>query len=245
LKLVLPIIGLLVSGVCHAQASSSVALVEQFNSATISWKQFEVAKQIVQLQDRSVLQALESHLGDEDRHSRGNAAFVFAALGDDRGFDVITTILNDRSSRPMTRRAVPIAGIGIVTLEEVIAEDRYYAVFLLGQLKDPRAGPLLLPLLKDREVGIGVPWALGAIGYKPAIRPLIEILGESSDTNMLAVTIYALGKLDAKEALPAIRSVGDDAQAHFYLPGYDLVAKAAATAIARLEMPMNASSESR
>ena len=240
LKLVLPIIGLLVSGVCQAQAPSSVALVERFNSATIFWKQFEVAKQIVQLQDRSVLQLLEPHLGDEDRHSRGNAAFVFAALGDDRGFDVITTILNDRSSRPTTR-AVPIAGVGIVTLQEVIKEDRYYAVWLFGQLQDPRADPLLLPLLKDPEVGIGVPSALGAIGDKSAIRPLIEMLGESSDPTMLAVTIYALGKLDAKEALPAIR----DAQAHFYLPGYDWVAQAAATAIARLEMPINASPESR
>jgi HEAT repeat protein len=117
--------------------------------------------------------------------------------------------------------------------------------FSWSQLKDPRAGPLLLPLLKDREVGIGVTSALGAIRYKSAILPLIEILGESSDPNMLAVTIYALGKLDAKEALPAIRSVGDDAQAHFYLPGYDMVAKAAAKAIAKLEMPTNVSPESR
>ena len=236
MKLVLPIVALLVSGVCQAQAPSSVALVERFNSATIFWKQFEVAKQIVQLQDRSVLQALEPHLDDEDRHSRGNAAFVFAALGDDRGFDVIATILSDRSSRPITRGGF-FAGVGILTLQQTIAEDRYYAVWLFGQLKDLRAGPLLLPLLEDPEVGIGVASALGAIGDKSAIRPLIEILGNSRDLSMLVVTIYALGKLDAKEALPAIRSVRDDAQVRIYILGYDSVAKAAVTAIAKLESP--------
>jgi hypothetical protein len=36
-------------------------------------------------------------LHPEDRHLRGNAAFIYAWLGDPRGFDVIAAILSDRS----------------------------------------------------------------------------------------------------------------------------------------------------
>ena len=72
-------------------------LVEQFKTTTTFWKQFEVAKQIVALHDKSVLQALEPWLSNEDMQLRGNAAFIFASLGDDRGFQVIKAILENRS----------------------------------------------------------------------------------------------------------------------------------------------------
>lgn len=60
-------------------------LVEQFKTTTTFWKQFEVAKQIVVLHDKSVFQELEPWLSNEDMQLRGNAAFIFASLGDDRG----------------------------------------------------------------------------------------------------------------------------------------------------------------
>ena len=47
-----------------------------------------------------------------------------------------------------------------------IAADRYYAAHLLGDLRDPLAIPVLVPLLKDKEVNSIVPWALGEIGDK-------------------------------------------------------------------------------
>ena len=77
-------------------SESANGLVEQFESTTIFWKQFEVAKKIVALRDKSVLQEFEPWLSNEDRHVRGNAAFIFAGLSDDRGFEVIKGILNDR-----------------------------------------------------------------------------------------------------------------------------------------------------
>src|SRR5580704_1130343 len=80
-------------------SESASVLVEQFNSTTIFWKQFEVAENIVALHDKSVLQDLEPWLSNEDMLRRGNAAFIFASLGDDRGFQVIKAILEDRSSR--------------------------------------------------------------------------------------------------------------------------------------------------
>src|ERR1017187_3503358 len=85
----------------RAQQPSSVAeLLQQFESTGVFWQQFEVAKALVATKDASVVPKLEPWLTRSDRHLRGNAAFVFASLGDPRGFDVITAILNDRSDRP-------------------------------------------------------------------------------------------------------------------------------------------------
>jgi HEAT repeat protein len=208
-------------------------LVEQFNSAGVFWKQFGVAEEIVELHDKSLLPQLERHLSDEDRHSRGNAAFVFAALADDRGFDVISTILNDRSARRGGQGA-NVTGVGIVSLEQQIAADRYYAAWLFGQLKDRRAAPVLIPLLEDPEVRLAASYSLGEIGDKSAVRPLMETLNDR-DTSMRLTTIRALEKLDGREALPELRSVLEEAQMLIVIPGNDLVAKAAREAVAKLD----------
>src|SRR5438876_4728113 len=74
----------------RGQERPSVAeLLQQFETTTVFWQQFEVAHAIVAAHDPSVLPKLESWLTHEDRHLRGNAAFIFAGLGDPRGFDVI------------------------------------------------------------------------------------------------------------------------------------------------------------
>jgi hypothetical protein len=205
------------------------SLVEQFKSTTVFWKQFEVAKKIVALHDKSVLQDLEPWLSKEDSHARGNAAFVFASLGDDRGFGVIKAILDDRSDRP---RGQGIPGGGW-SLQGQIAADRYYAAHLFGDLKDPRAIPILVPLLSDKEVNWIVPWSLGEIGDKSAIRPLIATLSDNSP-DMRVLAIYALQQLDAREALPQLRALLDDNE-RIHFDGLGTVAEAATTAIAKLE----------
>ena len=184
---------------------SASALVEQFESTTLFWKQFEMAKKIVVLHDKSVLQPLESWLGNEDMHRRGNAAFIFASLGDDRGFQVIKALLEDRSAK---RAVFEIDSTGRPSLGRQIREDRYYAAHLLGDLKDPRAVPMLVPLLKDEEVNLIVPWSLGEIGDKSAIPPLIEALADSR-LEMRAAALRALEKLEAKECRPPLRQIED------------------------------------
>ena len=64
------------------QRPSASELLDQFQTSTVFWKQFEVAKAIVAAKDTSVLPQLESLLTHEDRHLRGNAAFILAGLGD-------------------------------------------------------------------------------------------------------------------------------------------------------------------
>src|ERR1700689_1785498 len=82
----------------HGQQRPSVSeLLRQFEGERVFWRQFDVARAIVAANDTSVLPQMESWLTHEDRHLRGNAAFIFAGLGDPRGFEVIVAILGDRS----------------------------------------------------------------------------------------------------------------------------------------------------
>ena len=207
---------------------SSTALVEQFQSENAFWRQFAIGQEIVERRDPHVLPILAAWLNHEDRHVRGNVAFIFAGLGDPRGFNVIVDILTDRSDRPRG-----VIGGGNWTLRAQIRSDRYYAAHLLGDLRDPRAVPILIPLLKDKEINAIVPWALGQIGDKRAVGPLIKTL-DDDNPSMRVLSIYALETLNAKEALPRLTSLlADQRRSNF---GAQVsVAQAAEAAIAKLK----------
>jgi hypothetical protein len=214
--------------------ASSAQMVGEFKNSRVFWRQFQMASNIVALGNTNVLQELTSCLTNDDRHVRGNAAFIFAGLGDDRGFEVIREILNDRSERS-NGQGVP--GINW-PLQAQIASDRYYAVHLFGDLKNLRAVPILIPLLSDKEVNYVVPWALGEIGDKRAIHPLIEAL---SDTNpsVRVLAIYALETLKAREALPRLQQLLNDKDRTDF-GDLATVADAADEAIIELKPPQDA-----
>jgi hypothetical protein len=204
-------------------------LVEQFKAEKMFFRQFEIAEAIVARHDPSVLPSLVAWLSHEDRHVRGNVAFIFAGLGDPRGFKVITAILTDQSERPEGQGRVS----GQYDVRRQIAADRYYAAHLLGDLRDPRAIPILVPLLKDKKVNSIAPWALGQIGDPRAIGPLINTLGDASPSLRVGA-IYALETLHAREAVPRLTSLlNDHARTNF---GVQIsVADAAKAAIAKLQ----------
>jgi len=128
-------------------------LLDSFENEPVFWKQAEVAKQIVSRGDKTVLPRLEHWLSDEDRHRRGNAALIFGGLGDSRGLDVIIAILTDFSERPEAQGIPGVVGSdGRYRVAEQIRSDRYYAAHLLGDLKDSRGLPVLVPLLSDPDV---------------------------------------------------------------------------------------------
>lgn len=215
------------------QPVSRRQLLDQFQNTLVFWQQFEIAKRIVALHDPSVLPKLVGWLNHEDRHLQGNAAFIFASLGDDRGFEDIRAILTDRSYRPEAQGIPGVAGDGRYHVEQQIRADRYYAAHLFGDLKDPRAVPILVPLLSDEEVNYIVPWSLGEIGDRRAVAPLIKTLADENPS-MRVLAIYALEKIGAKDALPALyRLLNDNEKSNFA----DLVsvAQAAKSAITKLE----------
>src|SRR5262245_613426 len=110
------------------------ALVEQFKNEKVFWRQFEIAKEIVKRYDASVLSSLVDWLNHEDRHIRGNVAFIFGRLGDARGLQVITDILNDRSERPEGQAGQTCCNNPRYSVELQIRQDRYYAAHLLAEL---------------------------------------------------------------------------------------------------------------
>jgi len=230
----LALISLSVFGRSAQQKDPSAAdLLDQFKNEGVFWRQIDVAKKIVNLRDTSVLPKLVGWLNLDDRHLRGNVAFIFAGLGDDRGFAVISAILKDRSDRPQGQGQVVASSDGRYRVEQQIRADRYYAAHLFGDLKDRRAVPILVPLLSDKEVQHIVPWSLGEIGDHSADGPLIAVL-DDKDPSMRVLAIYALEKLGAREALPRLRALLDDHEkANF--DKQESVAEAAKAVIAKLE----------
>ena len=211
---------------------TSSALVEQFTNEKVFWKQLEIAKAIAGKQDASVLPSLADWLYHQDRHIRGNVAFIFASFGDPRGLTTIADILADRSERPEGQGSHARIGNGQYRFERQVAADRYYAAHLLGDLRDPRGLALLVPLLDDPETQSKVPWALGQIGDRRAIPPLIAALDNDDPSNRVLV-IYALETLHAKEAIPRLLTlVNDDRKSRF--GALVTVSEAAKAAIARL-----------
>jgi HEAT repeat protein len=211
-------------------AQGQLDLLQQFEIEKEFPRQFDIAQAIAATRDTSVLPSLEPWLTHEDRHQRGNAAFIFARLGDSRGFDTIVAILGDYSSK---RTVWKISSAGGPWVMGQIAEDRYYAAHLLGDLKDPRAIPILVPLLKDSAVQNIVPWSLGKIGDRSAIPPLIGLTSDPSP-NMRVLAIYALVDLKASEALPRLHELlTDEMKSNF--GKQESVAEAAQAAIAKLQ----------
>jgi HEAT repeat protein len=227
---ILAILTLCAHGLAEAQTGQSADnLVKEFETTKVFWRQFEVAKKLVARGDKGALKALESWLSNEDRHTRCVAAFVFAGLGDDRGLEIISAVLKDKSDRPQGQ-GVPTAPW---SMQKQIHSDRYFAVHVLGALKDRRAVPILVPLLQDEQINYNVAWALGEIGDEQAIGPLIESLRDKS-SDMRVSAIRALQKLGAIAALPHLQAILNDHEKTHY--GAQIsVSEAAKAAIAALE----------
>jgi HEAT repeat protein len=208
------------------QALSARELLDRFKGEKVFWRQLEFGKALATANDRGAIAELEAWLKHDDRHLRGNVAFVIGRLGDPRGFETIVAILADRSRRS-TGQGIPG---GNWTLQAQIRADRYYATHLLGDLKDPRGIELLIPLLNDPEVDSVAPWSLAEIGEGRAIGPLIAQL-HRDDPSGRVLAIAALEKLNARDALPRLRELLQDSRRTNFGDGTS-VAEAAKRAIA-------------
>jgi HEAT repeat protein len=215
--------------VASQQHEDSSELVSEFKGSQYFWQQLEVAQKLVALNDSMDLPHLEPYLKSKDRHLRGNAAFVFAGLGKEVGLMTIYEILRDRSSPRPEGQGVPTAPWSI---EVQIIEDRYYAVHLLGLLKNPKAMPVLVPLLKDKDVNYKVAWALGEIGDRAAIPALLNALQDRSP-DMRVASIDALVTLRATNALPKLRLLLKDNE-RIHTGKLNTVSESASLAIAKL-----------
>ena len=143
---------------------------------------------------------------------------------------MIVAILGDRSAN----REVHLI-FNRPSLSMQIRQDRYYAGHLLGELKDPRAIPIVLPLMRDPDVSPTVPWSLKQIVDSSSIPNLIGLLSHS-DPGMRVLAIDALVERKATEALPRLRQLlNDNARPDGFFDESESVAEAAQAAIAELQ----------
>jgi hypothetical protein len=163
----------------------------------------EVAEAIAARGDASVLPTLEPWLSHENRDRRVLAGFIFARLGDDRGFETLVATVNDRAERPCLSFDMRPC------LSERIRRDRSSALGMLGNLRDPRAVPLTASLLGDPDLKSTALYALEKIGGPAAIAALLAML-DDPDPSIRVQTIYALETTGATEALPRLRLLVND-----------------------------------
>lgn len=203
-------------------------LLDRFKMEKVFWRQFEIGQALAAANNRGAIAELEMWLTHDDRHLRGNVAFVLGRLGDPRGFETIAAILADRSPRS-AGQGIPA---GNWTVQAQIRADRYYAARLLGDLKDPRGVDVLIPLLNDKDVDYIVPWSLAEIGDRRGIAPLVAQT-ERDDPSLRVLAIGALERLNAREALPRLRLLLQDNRSSNF-GDRTTVAQAAERAIAML-----------
>jgi HEAT repeat protein len=181
-----------------------------------------MADEIAKVATLGDLSSLEPWLAHEDRHVRGNVAYLFAKLGDGHGLATIEGILTDDSAdRRVEWQGVSFSFAGNyeeamaaflrspAALRAQIKTDRYYAVHLLGKLRDRRAVDVLIPLLDHDDINYNVAWALGEIGDAHAIPGLIGALS-NTDALVRVSAIGALERLRAKQALPYLTALFGD-----------------------------------
>lgn len=115
--------------------------------------------------------------------------------------EIVCRIIGDRYAEI----AVPNL---IKALGDESAAVRYAAADALAKIGDARAGP---PLLERFNASEDTPWvkhmlalALGAVGYQPAIKPLVQALS-NTDPSLRGCAAWSLGALGAVEAKGALR----------------------------------------
>lgn len=215
----------LISFAAIAAPAEVTELLARFQAESSFWRQQEIGELLAKTAKPRDLSPLEPWLAHRDRRIRCNVAYLFARVGDRRGLATIEAVLADESPD----RRVEWQGGSLISekngedamqrylrspqaLSAQIRTDRYYAVALLGRLRDPAAVPRLLPLLADDTIDYHVAWALGEIGDPRAVPALMGSLADP-DAHVRGNAIRALAKLRAREAVPALTALfGDSAR---------------------------------
>lgn len=141
------------------------------------------------------------------------AAWALGELGDPAAVGPLVRALTRESgevAKAVARALVRLGPEAVGPLLPVVAslgpEGRGYAVRALGELRDPRALSVLLPLLADSADASGradVAWALGQLGDPRGGEALVPVLGDPEWRARLEAS-RAAGLLEARKAEGAL-----------------------------------------
>jgi HEAT repeat protein len=192
-----------------ANPRSTAELLAAFRAAGNSIGQQEAAAALLKADDRkAVIEAMLPLLDATDRRTRCNAGWILGAFGDARGFDAVLKELQDAVPRAVQQGR--IRSDGRPDFQGQVTSDRYYAIHILGELKDRRAVPALVAVLNDPVLDYQAAIALGKIGSRDAVEPLKRMSQSASPSSRL-LAFHALAKLGESSGLPALlAALADD-----------------------------------
>ena len=162
-------------------SAEAATLLQEFKEAEYFWQQGAVGRQLVALEDSSVVPAMLEMLKSEDRKTRCNAGRVLAGLGDDRGLFAVISELNDIGYRPINKDEARGNESKLLLFKHKpayahqVRSDRYYAAHMLREIGDQRAVPALIETLGDDSINYQAAIVLGHLGDKRAIPHLREM----------------------------------------------------------------------
>lgn len=183
------------------------------------WTRAASAARLGRMRSDAATAALVGLMDDESDDVRMVAARSLAAIGDPSAVQALTAALADRSRWTATTVAADLVEMGtpaVPTLIEIAAADAsgdpgaheaaVAAVRVLGEIRDPRAEPVLIGLLAgadDLDLRARAAAALGAVGGSQAPPALRAALRDDAwqVRAQAAVSLGALGDRGGIEAL--------------------------------------------
>ncbi|HEY2381421.1 MAG TPA: HEAT repeat domain-containing protein [Terriglobia bacterium] len=179
--------------------------------------------------DSGTLSKVSRKIASPSALVRATAAAALGDLGDKGATSVLLSTVNDPDPSVRIQTILALAKLKVPELEPVMkaeairaeasAGERQAAIVGLGNIKSIRAvGDLILiatNAIEQEHTRSAAIAALGAIGDKRAVRPIVKLLNDPSDTVRFnaAASLGTLGGSDAEEGL--IRLLRDPNQPNF------------------------------
>jgi HEAT repeat protein len=183
------------------------------------------AAQALTLMGDAAVESLITALHDSNKYLAEQAAQVLGQIGDERAFQPLLTILEDREQEPEVRRAAinALAALDAARAVEPLIRilerqehrwDRYVrpeAARVLGRIGDERAvEPLIAAFSSAGDLSLhrATAGALEKVGDQRALAPLIAALGKRyEDEDTLRSVIWALARIGDPQAVEPLIGV--------------------------------------
>jgi HEAT repeat protein len=178
------------------------------------------------IRSRSALPAVVRALGDRDKEVRRQAALSLGALAKPEDAGAVKALLrllgNDRDAQTRAFAAVSLGEIGAtIAADSLLNAYRkgdstvvpYAALGLAFLARNGGMTEKIAPVLRGQLGSRGsndlrgaLAIALGILGDRPSVKPLIRVLEKRGDPALRAHVAIALGLIGSDEARPALRA---------------------------------------
>jgi HEAT repeat protein len=188
------------------------------------WRRARAAALLGRIRSESAVDPLVARLHDESEDVRTVAARSLAAIGHPKAVHALAAALADPSRWTASAVAADLVDMGpaaVPTLLEIAAgadseqpgarEAAVMAVRVLGEIRDPRAEPVLISLLKNADLNLRAraAAALGSVGG-PRTPPALRAALRDPAWQVRAQAAASLGSLGDRGSVEALSAAIED-----------------------------------